>query len=81
MDDYDFEVHIFCSPKRVLVIQKNDAIRIDENDYVVIVDSEAIGTGEVKCVIVAQIPDEDFDDGLRKEVVSVNTDMTIVKVI
>lgn len=79
MDDYDFYVEIYCHTKKVIVIQKKDAIRVDENNYIVLVNSSEIGAGEVKCKVTAYIPDGDFNDGLRTEVVEVITGITIIK--
>ena len=79
MDDYDFEVDVYCSVKRVLTIKKSDAIRIDQNNYVILVDTAQTGAGELKCKITAYILDEDFKDAFRTEVVGLNTGITIIK--
>lgn len=79
MDDYDFEVDIYCSLKRVQTTKKEDAIRVDENNYIVLVDSNLLGHGDVKAKVTAYIPDDDFDDGIRPEVAYVATDLVIVK--
>lgn len=79
MDDYDFEVQVYCSIKRVVIIQKKDAVRVDSNNYIVLVDTTETGAGELKCKVTAHIPDADFSDGLRTEVVGINTGITIVK--
>lgn len=79
MDDYDFFVEVYCSIKRVLTIHKKDAIRIDENNYVVLVDTAQTGAGDLKCRVTAYIPDEDFADGLRTEVVGFDTGINIIK--
>lgn len=79
MDDYDFTVEVFCSVKKSVVITKKEAIRIDESNYVVLVDTTILGAGDVKCKVTAYIPDEDFDDGLRTEVIGIDTGIDIVK--
>lgn len=79
MDDYDFEVEVYCSIKRVLTIKKKDAIRIDKNNYIIIVDTNKTGAGDLKCKLTAHMPDGDFIDGLRTEVVGINTGIKIVK--
>lgn len=79
MDDYDFEVQVYCSIKRVITIQKKDAIRVDQNNYMVLVDTSETGAGDLKCKVTAHIPDGDFNDGLRTEVVAVSTGITIIK--
>jgi hypothetical protein len=79
MEEYDFNVEIYCDAKRSVVIPKSKAIRIDENNYIVRVNTTQIGAGYIKCKITAYIPDEDFDDGLRTEVSIVSTGIEILK--
>ena len=81
MDDYDFEVDVWCSLKRIATVPKRDAIRIDKNNYLVCVDSSVLGHGIVKMKVTAHIPDDDFDDRLRTEVAYVSTDIEIIKTI
>lgn len=77
MDDYEFIVEAYCFPKKVLTIHKEEAIRVDENNYIIRVDTLRVGPGNLKCKVTAYIPDGDFDDGLRTEVVVINTDINI----
>lgn len=79
MDNYDFEVEVYCSIKRIVTIQKKDAIRIDESNYVVLVDTKETGAGDLKCRVTAHIPDDDFADGFRTEVVGLDTGINIIK--
>ena len=70
--DIDFEVKIF-SHKRTgsVTIGKDAAKKIDEDNYIVCVDTKLIGTGRYYMTFTAYIPDMDFPDGLRTEVVTV----------
>lgn len=79
MEDYDFEVEVYCSAKRVVVIPKSEAIKVDSNNYIVLVDTNVIGAGELKCKITAHVPDGDFADRERTEVVVCTTGITIAK--
>lgn len=79
MSNYDFEVDVYCSAKANINIKKQDAIYIDDNNYVVLVDTNDLGVGNVKCKITAYIPDEDFKDGFRTEISGVITDIEIVR--
>jgi hypothetical protein len=88
MDDYDFEVELYCNPKKVAKIVKSSDSSKDTpskyvkdeegGGYIVLVDSKDIGTGKMKCKITAYIPDMDFYDGLRTEVAIIDTNITIV---
>jgi hypothetical protein len=79
MDDYDWSVEVYCSTKKMVVAKKEDAIRIDSDNYVILVDSTEIGAGDVKCKVVAFIPDFDFADTLRTEVMIIDTGINIIK--
>lgn len=79
MDDYNFEVEVYCSPVRPIHILKEDAVRIDSDNYVVLVDTNVLGAGDLKCKVTAYVPDEDFDDYFRTEVLCVDTGIDIEK--
>lgn len=79
MDTYDFVAEVFCSPSKVITIPKEEAIRVDANNYIVLVDTTALGVGKVKVKLTAAIPDNDFSDGFRTEISIVDTGINIVK--
>lgn len=79
MDDYDFEVEIYCSSKKVVDITKKEAIRVDSNNYIILIDTNVVGAGDLKCKVIAHIPDGDFEDGLRTEISIIDTGINIVK--
>ena len=83
MEDYDFEVEVFCSPKKVITITKEEAIPVDKNNYIVLVNTEDIGTGTMKVKVIAHIPDGDFyaSDNARTEVSIKDTGIEIIKTI
>lgn len=80
MDNYDFVVELSCTPKNSVLITKANAKRVDENNYIVCVDTRELGVGKLTCSVKASIPDGDFDDGFRTEIAVVNTNIHIVKV-
>lgn len=84
MDAYDFEVEAFCNDKSVATASKKDGVltnlvRHDEDNYLALIDTSIIGVGKLKCRVVAYLKDTDFSDGLRTEVVVMDTGITIVK--
>lgn len=79
MDDYDFIVDIYCSNRNAVSIKKEEAIRVDSDNYILLVDSLKLKHGNVKCKVTAYIPDRDFEDGLRTEVAFIDTNITIIK--
>lgn len=79
MDNYDFVVTVYCSTSKAIIIPKADAIRVDESNYIVRVDTTIIGAGKLKCKVEAELPDGDFPDQLRTEVMIIDTGIEIVK--
>ena len=79
MDDYDFTVETYCSIQKVVSIPKAETIRVDEENYVVLVDTNEIGVGRIKLKVTALIPDADFPDSLRTEVVIIDTGLDVLK--
>lgn len=79
MDSYDFVVDVYCVVNKTLSIKKADAIRVDENNYVVLVDTKLIGSGTLKCKVIAEIPDADFEDLYRTEISIIDTGIEIQK--
>lgn len=79
MEDYDFEIEVFCTPKKTVTITKDDAIWIDKNNYVVLIDTNEIGVGTLKVKVIAQIPDGDFIGQTRTEVSIRDTEIEIIK--
>ena len=84
MADYDFTVEVYCSAKKSLIINKSNTtlakpVEGVENDYIILIDTSEIGTGNLKCKVTAYIPDNDFEDEERTEVSIIDTGIEIVK--
>lgn len=84
MADYDFIVEVYCSAKKSLIINKSNTqlakpVEGAENDYIILIDTSEIGTGNLKCKVTAYIPDDDFEDEERTEVSIIDTGIEIVK--
>lgn len=81
MDDVDFTCVFYTNSKKKVVLLKDDMIPIRDGNYVSYVaplESKDLGQGVLKIVYGADIPDNDFDDGLRHEVVPITTGIKIV---
>ena len=81
MDDYDFEVEVICGSfkKSSIVIKKEEAKKVDSNNYLICFDTAGLGAGKVMCRVTAHIPDGDFADGKRTEITEIDTGIEIVK--
>jgi hypothetical protein len=81
MSDYDFECNFFVFQKKQITITKSEMAKIDDDNYVVLVDTTTLGIGNLHITLIAHIPDQDFDGALRREVVCVPTNINIVNCI
>lgn len=79
MDDYDFNVDVYCTPKKTVHAEKDKCVRVDDSNYIVLVDTNIVGTGDLTCKVTAYIPDGDFPDSLRTEVVCTDVGLKVVK--
>lgn len=84
MVDYDFSIDIYCnSGKKVISLSKEedkDKVKeVDDNTYMVLVNTSDLDTGELRCKVTAYIPDGDFIDKTRTEVAIIPTNIRIVK--
>lgn len=71
------------------IIYTTEGEKIDPNSFILLINTDSIGTGEVKCKVTAYLPDTDFKmednvindltDSYRTEVTIVNTGITIEK--
>ena len=81
MEDYDFSIEIWTSMKRVVTIPKKEAIKIDKDNYVILVDTTLLGGGDLKAKVIANIPDFDYPDTIRTEIVALDLGIKILKTI
>lgn len=79
MDDIEFECEFYTFRNRKTVVKKQDMVRVDQDNYLAMIDSSELGVGTIICRVIAYIPDADFDDGFRTEVEEVSTGITIVR--
>ena len=84
MDDYNFTVEVYCNPKKIIKATKegkklDKIVRIDDSNYIVLIDTNEIETGTIKCKVTAYIQDSHFEDGFRTEVAIEDTGIKVVK--
>lgn len=78
MEGYDFECEFYCYTSRKVYIAKDAMVMQDKDNYIATLDSRNLGSGSLKCKITAYIPDADFNDGLRTEVLIIDTGIQIM---
>ena len=80
MRDYDFKVEAYCTTSEEGITLNGDDIKIiDDNNCNILINTTEVGIGTLKIKITANIPDLDFKDQERTEVVCVNTGIKIVE--
>lgn len=74
LQDVDFSVVVYnvTAIDKKHSYTKTECILTDEGRYVVLVDTEDLGVGQLMLRVVIHIPDEDYPAGYRKEVVKIN---------
>ena len=77
--DVDFDVVVYNDDKKDKKkdYAKKDCILTDEMDYVVLIDSDELGVGTYMVKLTVYIPDTDFPDGKRKEVIRINPNVKV----
>ena len=68
MSDYEFKCKFYTQSSDSIEVVKADMIKIDDDNYVALVDTSTMAKGKVRSTIYAYIPDLDFPDGVRTEV-------------
>ena len=81
-------MELYCTPKKSITIRKQDdgtndtlkrVVYVDENNYLLLVDTTELGAGTINAKITAYLDDNKFPDGKRTEIVLVDTGITINK--
>ena len=78
LEDVDFTCVFFRAGLRNgLTIEKQEMTRMDKDEYIAVVDTKIIGTGEYYMKLSVRIPDNDVEGSLRDEVVVVPTNIRV----
>lgn len=76
----DFKVEVFSSMGgKTMSIPKSNAMRMDDDNYIICVDSAEIGLGKYYLTLFAYIPDADFPSGIRAEGATIETDVVVTR--
>lgn len=76
--DYDFSVKAYSNKRARLIIPKSECLLVDNDNFIVRVDTSAIGLGRITLEVTAYVPDNDFPDGLRTEIARYVTNTTVI---
>lgn len=78
MSSYEFECKFYVFPKKSVTIKKAEMVKVDNDNYLALVDTTDLGIGRLHMSLTAQIPDEDFGNSTRREIACVDTEIDIV---
>lgn len=75
--DYDFNVLV--SAKREVSLAKGDLAEVDDDNYIILLDTTECGLGEIVIKVEAYLPDGRWPNDTRKEIKVIHTGINIVK--
>lgn len=80
MEELSLKCVLFVYPNRVVEVRKDVMIKVNEDNYIILLTAELVkivGRGQLKVRVIAEIPDSDFPDGFRTEIAEVCTGVVI----
>lgn len=80
MADYDFEIYCYCNSSKIVKIEKEKAIEVDENNYIFFVDTNETGCGQLRFAVKALIPDDNYQNS-RPDIAEVDSGYDVVKTV
>ena len=67
MDTDEWSVGVKCGSKIVHTYTKDECIRDDNGHWYVCIEKEVLKKGDLYLIAFAEVPDDDFSDGVRSE--------------
>lgn len=65
MADVDFKARFYVSQNKALELEKSSMIKVDEDNYLALVDSTLVGRGQIKYRLFVNVPDDNWEGGHR----------------
>lgn len=75
--EYDFGVIV--SAKREVQLAKSNLVEVDDDNYIILLDTTDVGLGEIVIKVDAYLPDGRWPNGTRRELTKIDTGLNIVK--
>lgn len=79
MADMEFECMFYTRIQDPFVVKKSEMIKVDADNYIALVNTEGMSAGTLRNRMTVDIPDRDFPDDYRREIVDMVTDIKIAK--
>ena len=79
LSDVEFECMFYTNNARhrFLTVKKSEMVKVDNDNYIAVVDTAAVGAGGYMMKFSAYVPDGDCEGGYRLEVVRVDTGIPV----
>lgn len=77
MKDLDFSCKFYVDIEKAITINKDQMLYKDDDNYLAILDTTNVGIGRIRARITAQIPDTDFKNKLRTEIIDIDTGIVV----
>lgn len=71
MEQMEFQASFYTRIQNPLLIKKEDMLRVNADSYIALVDTTGMSAGALRNRMVVNIPDKDFGDDYRREIVDV----------
>lgn len=75
--DCIFECVFYVKAQPTVIVKKEEMIQVDEDNFIAMVDSSTLGMGKLMVKVKVELPDADFPDLYRTEIVNLSTGITI----
>jgi hypothetical protein len=79
MADMEFYCEFYTRLGNPLTVTKEQMIKVSDDAYIALVDTTGMSAGTLRNRMTVDIPDRDFPDDYRREVVDFSTDIKISK--
>lgn len=79
MSQMDFSCSFYTDMASSYEVKKEQMIQLDDDSYIALVDSTGMNPGNLRNRITVDIPDFDFADGYRREIVDVETGVKLMR--
>lgn len=79
MAQYDFTIYAYCTSSKVVVINKSEALRIDDDNYMFWVDTAQTGCGKLRFAVKALIPDTNLPEMVRPEIIELDSGYNVIE--
>lgn len=69
MSQYDFTIYYYCSKDKVVEVKKEEATKVDDDNYMFWVDTSLTGRGKLRYAVLAMVPDTNLPELTRPEII------------